>query len=49
MSMILVYVINLNIYTTIFIVLSISKLKYTIVLLVLALWLILETYETKLI
>lgn len=49
MSMILVYVINLNIYTAIFIILPISRLKYTIFLLILASWLILETYEAKLI
>lgn len=43
-SMILVcYVINLNIYTVIFIILQVSRLKYTIFLLILALRLILET------
>lgn len=47
--MILVYVINLNIYTAIFIILPIPRLKYTIFLLILASWLILETYEAKLI
>ena len=43
------YFINLNIYTAIFIIVPISRLKYIIFLLVLALELILETFETELI
>lgn len=43
------YFINLNIYTAIFIMVPISRLKYIIFLLVLALELILETFETELI
>ena len=43
------YVTNLNTHTAIFIILPISRLKYTILLLVLTLGLILETDEMELI